>query len=287
MNHPRIPDRHLDEAELLRHLEGETETSAGVTVHLQECAACAERANQLEKERAAVAALLHELSASGAPATRRDAALTAMVRAQERRARSRLRHPALVAAAAVFLFLLGVGAGTATARGFIAGGIEHIAALLQRNPVQGESSASANASGSLAEAPLEVTTSANADDPPAGRGGVSFTPSSDELLIRFRSMQREGLVTLWIRNARQVRAERDDGGDPAIFLPGPQALEVANERGSAASYSIVVPSHLRRVRIQVGNGPDAVIPVVRARPEWIWTYNLAAPGRTDGGRARK
>lgn len=101
---------------------------------------------------------------------------------------------------------------------------------------------------------------------------VSFLPTGDTLTLRFDSSQSEGVLVIERTMAPEISAQVTSGadsvGDAMVVLPG--ELRLRNSIASRASYRVLVPGAIERVRVFVagralvdGLPPHAPISLVR------------------------
>lgn len=99
--------------------------------------------------------------------------------------------------------------------------------------------------------------------PPVQQAGpgtrVQFTPTGDEFDLEFTTRQAGGTVRVEPHGAAFVSAEvlRDDVGTDLLVLPN--GLRVRNAAESTAEYRVMVPAHLRRVRVRVAGDAPTVL----------------------------
>ncbi|HVH12450.1 MAG TPA: hypothetical protein VM759_05330, partial [Longimicrobium sp.] len=60
--------------------------------------------------------------------------------------------------------------------------------------------------------------------------------------------------------------------------PTADGLQVRNSQGSRSDYTVEVPTRYRYIRVRIGDEPETVIAVSRARRDWLWTLSLADSG---------
>jgi hypothetical protein len=107
---------------------------------------------------------------------------------------------------------------------------------------------------------------------------VPFNPTSNYVLLKFDSRQRMGAAAIWIRDIPRASAQVVAGRQSETLVPTGDGLQVHNSRSSRADYTVEIPTRYRFVRVQIGDEPETVIAVSRARRDWLWNMNLADDG---------
>jgi hypothetical protein len=110
--------------------------------------------------------------------------------------------------------------------------------------------------------------------PPGATAPVKFTPSGSEVTIRFATLQRGGSATLWLREVQDASAQVTSGHRGERIVPQEGGVRVQNRANSRAHYMLTIPVYFRMVRVQVGDGPETLIPVSKSKRDWIWTISL-------------
>jgi hypothetical protein len=264
-----------------------------VELHLSACAECAARAEAMEARSRQVSAWLGDLDVPAPDDEKRALAMAAVERARFRaRPAAWASRPALAAAAMVAM-LLTLAFGTAPGRAWVSGAVVRLAGVLpgQAEPesagVQRTQTTAAAAAGNTAAPEAEPPTAAPAVAPnrprrpvlpPGMSEAVSFNPTGNTVLLRFSSRQRMGSATIWIRDIPTASGQVVAGRQSETLVPTSDGLQVRNVRGSRADYTVEVPTRYRFIRVQIGDEPETVIAVSRARRDWLWTVSLADSG---------
>ncbi|HEX6912943.1 MAG TPA: hypothetical protein VF142_21215 [Longimicrobium sp.] len=282
---------HLEDADLVRYMDRQMDR-AGVRradLHLTACTECASRLQAMRDRAHVLSDWLGELDAP-LPDERRALAMAAVQRARFRaRPAAWAGRPALAAAAMVALMLT-VTFGTPPGRAWVSAVVERLegvspgaawpeaaTAPAARASAPADSVAAVEAEPPAAAAPPTTAPSRPRRPvlPPGMSEAVPFSPTSNYVLLRFESRQRVGTATIWIRDIPRASAQVIAGRQSEALVPTSDGLRVRNTRGSRADYTIEVPTRYRFVRVQIGDEPETVIAVSRARQDWIWNMNLA------------
>lgn len=286
--------RHLDDGDLVRYMDRQLDRAGNrrVELHLYACAECAARLEGLQARSRDVTAWLGDLDAPVPDDDKRALAMAAVERARFRaRSHGWAGRPALSAAAMVAL-LLTVAFGTPPGRAWVNGAVERLGGVFpglaqQEQPGARASLESADASpasavaaeaGAVAGAPTVAARSRPPVLPPGMSEAVPFHPTGNYVLLRFASRQRMGSVTLWIKDIPTASGQVVAGRQAETLVPLSDGLQVDNDSRSRADYTVEVPTRYRYIRVQIGDEPETVIAVSRARRDWLWTVSLADSG---------
>ena len=221
---------HLDDAELIRDLDGEAPLDGArePATHLRACDQCAARRARLQARLRHLALLLAESDAvvPGAPSM---AELVAAARVQRRRAYA---HTALRAAAVLLV------AGALAAQPSVRRWVER----------------------QWAHAPSESTQAPNIATPKVGPdgGALSFEPGAGPFTIRFDAHPAAGTLTIIGDSGARATVERTGGADQELLVM-PHALHVRNRAGGDASYVMRVPSSVPQVTVRFGDAGATVV----------------------------
>jgi hypothetical protein len=265
-----------------------------VELHLTACAECAARAQAMQARSLQVSAWLGDLDVPAPDDEKRALAMAAVERARFRsRPAAWASRPGLAAAAMVAM-LLTVAFGTPPGRAWVSGAVERLGGVLpgQAEPetaaVQRTSAGAPAAAGSAAAPEAEPSAAAapqaapsrprRAVLPPGMSEAVPFNPTGNYVLLKFSSRQRIGSATIWIRDISTASGQVVAGRQSETLVPTSDGLQVRNVRGSRADYTVEVPTRYRYIRVQIGDEPETVIAVSRARRDWLWTVNLSDSG---------
>lgn len=208
---------HLEEEQVQRLLHGEPVASA-VRAHVAECAACAARVAEAQREEGRVFALL---SLVDAPVSRPSVDAHGLaIRAR------RLVAPWLRRAAAAVLALAAAGAAYAIPGSPVPAWVDRVVAW--------------------------VGATSSGEAPPGGGGGdpsgIAVVPGP-RFTIVFAVEQARGGVTVWLTGGAEIVARRLGG--PATFTTDVDRLTVENA-GATADYEIELPRGAPWVEIRVG-----------------------------------
>jgi len=296
---PRI---HMGETDLLRYLDRQLDREGlrRARLHLAGCPACMRRLGEMESHSGAVRAAIATLPVDTPDAGKRSLALAAMDRARFRRPAvgTRVGSGVLRIAAVGMLALLGATT-TQNGRAWVSDRVEAVAgehpgpfaqgllALLDTSePAAPPAAAPAVTVRERRPAPPRPTLDPprpRAALPPGATAPVRFTPDGPEVVIRFAAVQRGGSATLWLREVTDASAQITAGHTRERIEAVPGGVHIHNRAGSRAHYVLTVPVYFRMVRVQVGNGPETLIPISKSKRNWIWTINLqeSADARED------
>jgi len=231
-----VADGHLEDADLLRHLDAEPALPQVVdaAAHLRGCGTCVARAEVLRRRRLALARLLADSDAEAAPLSVPKAILS------RARARERARwyaSPTLRAAAVLLV------AGTLAAQPAVrrwAGAQWERATTLAR-PAR--------------RAPVSVAPLAPA--PASAIGAVlSFEPASGPFIIRFDEPPAAGSLTIASDTGALATVERLGGDNPELLVTA-HGLHVRNTAGDTLRYRVRLPRAMARVYVRSGDAPVA------------------------------
>jgi anti-sigma factor RsiW len=222
---------HPDDGALVRHLDGEgpPDEQKTVSAHLAECAACARRHRTLEAQAQALTHVLARTDPLPRPFDLR----------RERRA-GRSRFFPWAAAAAVLLVVGAIALVVSPGRAWVLerwADVRRLVGAPRATPAP--------------QAPPRV----HADTV----GIVSFTPTSDVLVVRVTARQGEGSLLLETTTAPAASASVSNGGDGEELIVLPGELRIANTAASRASYRVILPARLRRVVVLIGAEPPISI----------------------------
>jgi hypothetical protein len=289
------PRTHLGETDLLRYLDRQLDREAlrRARHHLGHCPACSAQLAELERRSATVSALIGELPVVLPDSGKRAVALAAMDRARLRgSATGPLSARMLLRAAALFMLALLGAMTTQSGRAWVSDRVEAVAG---ENPGQLLSGILRMLDGDepppppVAAAPREesvhthgapatprqrVQVQPRSTVRPGATAPVKFTPRGAEVTIRFATLQRGGSATLWLREVQDASAEVTSGHRGERIVPEEGGVRVQNRPNSRAHYMLTVPVYFRMVRVQVGDGPETLIPVSKSKRDWIWTISL-------------
>lgn len=291
------PRTHLGETDLLRYLDRQLDREAlrRARLHLARCPGCMLQLAELERRSASVRALLGELPVELPDPSRRAVVLAAMDRARFRGSASGPLNGGLVLRAAAVATLALMGAMTTqSGRAWVSDRVEAVAGdnpgplagglLRLLNGPETRTAAAPAAVPRRAETPhmhgapvtpqQRLETGPRNTLPPGATPPVTFTPSGPEVTVRFETLQRGGSATLWLRDVRDATAQITSGHRGERILASEGGVTVRNRPGSRAHYMLTVPVYFRMVRVQVGDGPETLIPVSKSKREWIWTISL-------------
>lgn len=288
--------QHLEDGDLVRYMDRQLDRAGNrrVELHLTACAPCAARAEAMQARSQQVSAWLGDLDVPAPDDEKRALAMAAVERARFR-ARSHAwgGRPALAAAAMVALMLT-MAFGTAPGRAWVSGAVERLAgvfpgqaeqeqAAVRATPPAAGSSVAAAAPAADAEPAAPAPTAAARRSsrpvlPPGMSEVVAFNPAGNYVLLKFESRQRMGWATIRIRDIASASGQVVAGRRSETLVATSDGLLVRNASTSRADYSVEVPTRYRYVRVQIGDEPETMIAVSRARRDWLWTLSLS-----DGG----
>lgn len=302
------PRTHLGETDLLRYLDRQLDREAlrRARQHLAQCPACAAELAALERRSATVRALIGELPVQLPDAGKRAVALAALDRARVRSsATGPLSGRVLLRAAAVAMLALLGAMTTQSGRAWVSDRVEAVAGenpgpvlagvlrMLDGDEPPPPTVAATprvegvHTHGSPATPGQRVQVQRRSTVPPGATAPVTFTPSGAEVTIRFATLQRGGSATLWLREVRDASAQVTSGHRGERIVPEEGGVRVQNRASSRAHYMLTIPVYFRMVRVQVGDGPETLIPVSKSKRDWIWTISLqesAEHASADGGQ---
>lgn len=289
------PRTHLGETDLLRYLDRQLDREAlrRARHHLGQCPACSAQLAELERRSASVSALIGELPVALPDAGKRAVALAAMDRARLRSsATGPLSGRMVLRAAAVFMLGLLGAMTTQSGRAWVSDRVEAVAgdnpgpvlAVILRMldgdeppppPVAAAPrEESVHTHGAPATPRQRVQVQRRSTVRPGATAPVKFTPNGAEVKIRFATLQRGGSATLWLRDVQDATAEVTSGHRGELIVPEEGGVRVQNRPYSRAHYMLTVPVHFRMVRVQVGDGPETLIPVSKSKRDWVWNLTL-------------
>lgn len=285
--------QHLDDGDLVRYMDRQLDRAGNrrAELHLTACAECASRLQAMQSRSRQVTAWLGDLDVPAPDDEKRALAMAAVERARFR-ARSHAwgGRPALAAAAMVALMLT-VAFGTPPGRAWVSSAVERLGGVFPGQaeqeqaaapPVQARAEAAPPSAAGTAEAePSGAAAPTVAPNrtrrpvlPPGMSEAVRFNPAGNYVLLKFDSRQRMGSATIWIRDIQNASGQVVAGRQSETLVPTGDGLQVRNARGSRADYTVEVPTRYRFIRVQIGDEPETVIAVSRARRDWLWTVSL-------------
>jgi hypothetical protein len=293
------PRTHLGETDLLRYLDRQLDREAlrRARLHLGQCTACSTRLAELQRRSESVRAAIGVLPVQLPDPGKRALALAAMDRTRVRRSATGPLSAGMVLRAAVIATLaLLATLSTQTGRAWVSDRVEAVAGENpgpffagiigalggepeQPPPTPAVAAAprreeSVHAHGSPATPQQRVSVQRSTNLPPGATAPVEFTPNGPEVIIRFETLQRGGSATLWLREVREATAQVTSGHRTETIVPIEGGVRVRNRPNSRAHYVLTVPVYFRMVRVQVGDGPETLIPVSKSKRNWIWTISL-------------
>lgn len=289
---------HLGEADLIRYIDHQMDRDGlrRARSHLAVCAACGERLAELRQRSDSVSGWINDLPVEVPDPGKRALALATLERTRVRRsATGPLDGRLMLRAAAIAAVAIGGLLATRPGRATLADGIRRVAgddlpgmlepwverwdtdAIVVRAPrpervtaptVYGEPAAQA--------APPPEAPSAGARLPAGMSPPVTFSPAGPDVMLTFESLQREGAATVWFREVPDAVGQVVRGRRGETLVATSEGLDVRNRTASRADYIVTVPVRFRALRVRVADGPEMVIPISRAKKEWVWTINLRA-----------
>lgn len=292
------PRTHLGETDLLRYLDRQLDREAlrRARLHLGQCTACSTRLTEVQRRSDAVRAAIGELPVQLPDPGKRALALAAMDRTRVRRSATGPLSAGMVLRAAVIATLaLLATLSTQSGRAWVSDRVEAVAGenpgpffagiigALGGEPEQPPAppvaaaprrEESVHAHGSPATPQQRINVQRSTALPPGATAPVEFTPNGPEVVIRFETLQRGGSATLWLREVREATAQVTSGHRTETIVPIAGGVRVRNRPNSRAHYVLTVPVYFRMVRVQVGDGPEMLIPVSKSKSDWIWTISL-------------
>jgi hypothetical protein len=233
MTHPELSRSHPSERDLVRYMDHElSDVERGrMRRHLDGCVACQERLSQLMSFSAEVSEALAEAGAG----VEVDALARARAREAVRRANRTAprRSPWAVpgrAAAAIALIMVGALAA------------DPVLAWVHDHWWPGK------------HAERVVHTLPAATVAPEARHGptVLFEPTSGTFEISIANPQAVGSIRIQVRDVARASAEVSNPVDEAILVL-PSGLRIENLASSRASYTLTLPSSLRKVEVMIGD----------------------------------
>lgn len=292
--------RHPGDEDLIRYIDHQLDRDAVRTMgaHLRTCDHCTGRLDGMQQKSAMVSEWLSLLPAELPDPNKRAVALAALDRARFRRSGG-VSGAAWLKIAAAILLLVALGLSTEPGRALVASGIvrlsgrdpgpvatrlvEILGQERQLRPATlvaatASATATATATAAGAQAADAAAPAAAHSAPPRVKPGTSaplrFTPAGPEVTLTFSAVQRDGVATVSIRDARNadVQAVTHYAGEELVATP--TGLEVHNRPTSRADYMITVPTRYRMIRVRVGGGPEVPIQVTKSKQDWIWTIDL-------------
>jgi hypothetical protein len=291
--------RHTSDEDLIRYMDHQLDREAlrRTALHLRTCPECAGRLEELERTSVGVSRWLAELPVEMPDPNKRAMALAAVERTRFRRSATGPLGTGWMRAAAGILLMLGLAVGTRPGRAWVAQAVVRIYGG-EPSPIAvrlvewlGEEEQLARADDSRL-AVFEASPKASGEDSegvgPVGASAASvsrtaagpsslvrFTPPGPDVELVFRNVQERGSVTFWFRDVPGANGEIISAGSGERLVPTAEGLEVRNQRESRASYMVTIPTRFRFVRVRVGDGPEALIPITKSKREWIWTIHLS------------
>ncbi len=292
------PRTHLGETDLLRYLDRQLDREAHrrARIHLGQCADCAARLAEVERRSATVSSLIAVLPVELPDPGKRALALAAMDRTRVRRSATGPLSAGMILRAAVIATLaLLATISTQSGRAWVSDRVESVAGenpgpfaagilrMLDGAPARPTAAAvpagarreeTVHAHGSPATPQQSVSVQRRSTLPSGATAPVEFTPEGPEVVIRFATLQHGGSATLWLREVREATAQITAGHRTETIVPIEGGVRVTNRTDSRAHYVLTVPVYFRMVRVQVGDGPETLIPVSKSKRNWIWTISL-------------
>jgi hypothetical protein len=289
---------HLEDGDLVRYVDRQMDRAGSrrAELHLTACAECAARLEAMQSRSQSVTAWLGELDAPVPDDEKRALAMATVERARFRaRPHAWASRPSLAAAAMVAL-LLTAAFGTAPGRAWVSGAVERLGAVLPGEAAQEQAAAAPARTQADAAAPPGAA-SVTADEaepsgpravvpsrprrpvlPPGMSEAVAFNPTGNYVLLRFDSRQRMGSATIWVKDIPGASGQVVAGRQSETLVPTSDGLQVRNAGTSRADYTVEIPTRYRFIRVQIGDEPETVIAVSRARRDWLWTVSLTDSG---------
>jgi hypothetical protein len=108
---------------------------------------------------------------------------------------------------------------------------------------------------------------------------VAFAPVGDEFGIEIVFAQPTGSLAIRVADTRSASARivGAEGELDVVVLPA--SLRIHNAADATADYEIIVPAHLRTLRVRVGDGPEMVVSPVELGAGWSAAIGLRLGGR--------
>lgn len=289
---------HLGEADLIRYMDHQMDREGlrRARSHLAVCASCGERLAELRQRSDSVSAWIADLPVEVPDPGKRALALATLERTRVRRsATGPLDGRLMLRAAAIAAVAIGGLLATRPGRATLADGIRRVAgedlpgmlepwveawdtdAIVVRAPRRPERVEAPPIYGEpAAAAPPEARSATGARLPSGMSPPVTFSPAGPDVTLTFESLQREGAATVWFREVPDAVGQVVRGRRNETLVGTAEGLDVRNRSTSRADYIVTVPVRFRALRVRVADGPEMVIPISRAKKEWVWTINLRA-----------
>jgi hypothetical protein len=256
----RADGQHIQDGDLLRLIGDEVSAgeAAAAAAHLEHCTDCACRLESLRAELNQLASLLAVSRAAAIDPARRARSRAAVQQAAVRKIatrqanRRRFAMPSLMArAAAVVGLLAATGLAASTVGPWL---VRQAQELFRDEP----------AAVAIPEPVAHAV-----------RGSVvAFAPTGTDFVIELATGQEGGSLTLRISDTRSASARLmgSDGELDVVVLPA--SLRIANHATATADYEIVVPAHLRSLRVRVGNAEELVLAPAELGAGWSTVIGL-------------
>lgn len=226
MTRDHDPSGTLEPGLVVRYLHGELDgdEARAVSEHLEACPACRRLADAIEQGAGRLGAML-----KAADPAQPDAGEWRRILGQARaRAAARRRTRRRLAAAGWLLLVL--AAGAVASRPVRAWMVETWDRVAGRD--------------------VDV---AHGVETPSGHADVGFRPAGPVLDIVLDSTQPEGRLTIHFGDAETATVRIVDGAAERLVV-GERVVRVHNAATSRASYRLVLPHQVDRVRIRIGSG---------------------------------
>lgn len=287
---------HLEDADLAGYEGGglDRDRQRLARAHLNTCPDCAARLHAFQRTARDVSSFLAAVDEPVNP-DRREQALAAVQAARFRARSGGGQRRALLQAAAVVALLLTVSFGTPPGRAWVGGAVERLSGdrpgpfarglldMLGRHEqvAAAPAAAPAPAAEAVAEPPAArrrdpAITTARPGPPPGTSAPVQFRPAVNYVLVRFASRQRAGSAAIWIRETASGEGQVVSGRRGEVLQPTADGVLVRNSITSRAEYTITIPTSYRFVKVRIGDEPETVIAISRAKRDWLWTVSLDA-----------
>ena len=287
--------RHLGDEELIRYMDHQVDREGlrRARSHLAVCADCAARLEAMQAKSAAVREALSLLGGGDPDPLRRAAAQDAIDRARFRRSASgpissRVFWPA---AAAVLVLVCVGGLGTRPGRAWVSDIVARLAgdapgAVASKAPEWlDDAPAPAPAAVAEAEPPQAAAAAPARRYPPGVSPPVSFQVETAVMTLRFDSRQAVGNALVRLSETDNAAGQVIRGHEGERLVPIEDGMQVRNRPDSRADYEFVVPSHVRYVRVRVGNDSPAMFPVRRTKQDYLFQIPLQESAeQPSGGR---
>jgi hypothetical protein len=236
--------RHATDGDLIRLLDADMAASGELAAHVAECRECGDRLSQLRRRSERLAAELRATDLPPVDPARIRPPLDQVSLARLRRRRRAVAvwsRPGLRAAAALLL-LAGVAAASPAARGWIMEGVGRLRGATRPAP--------------------RIDPAPPHKQPGTGVGArVWFTPTDDELVIRFETPQAGGTLELVAGDEPRSSAQIVGDASNESLLVLPSELRIRNTSSSVASYRVVLSPSVRHVRVDAGDSAHGGTPV--------------------------